>query len=383
MEILLYTIFTLAISVTFIHFSNKNILGLTFKRFTNFNSFTEAILVLFLVYFITSFIIEIIYNFIIFFINNQDTPELTEVIKHMSSNSNAPNYPSNTSNNTPQYPYSVQDPVRYWPSGSVTVPSAFLTAYRMTPGSHRQKLVAATSTLGVTVPLALYNQAIENPNGFNMLAHSFSEFRRTGQWPNLTQPSATNPTNPTQNTNPYQNTNQNPNLNPNLQNNHVNNNVSPNDNNSNNFWGDNNDSYINYINNHINDIINNYLINPFLTLIKPVEVTGHLDDLIGQQLFILILMLIVVISLFILMFIYFTINILLHNKERILSITNNKFLKFYIKYQLLLGKLSLVVFPCLIFTGLFVLFSGLYFIITHQIPFDELGIDFHTFITRR
>ena len=39
---------------------------------------------------------------------------------------------------------------------------------------------------------------------------------------------------------------------------------------------------------------------PFLTLIKPVEVTGHLDDLLGQQLFILLLMLVVVISLFIL-----------------------------------------------------------------------------------
>jgi hypothetical protein len=48
--------------------------------------------------------------------------------------------------------------------------------------------------------------------------------------------------------------------------------------------GENNDgnSYINYIYDQLNDVINTYFLNSFLTLIKPVEVTGHLDDLLGQ-----------------------------------------------------------------------------------------------------
>jgi hypothetical protein len=63
----------------------------------------------------------------------------------------------------------------------------------------------------------------ENPNGFNMLAHSYAVYRQTGHWQNLTSPSPTN-------------SNQNPNLSPNSQNNPVNNNVSNNNNNgTNNF----------------------------------------------------------------------------------------------------------------------------------------------------
>jgi hypothetical protein len=87
--------------------------------------------------------------------------------------SNAPNNnPSN--NNIP-----VQDSVKFGPNTFV-VPSAFAALYRLTPDSLRTRMMAAIGSLGVTVPLAIYNQAIENPNGFNMLAHSYSEHRRTG-----------------------------------------------------------------------------------------------------------------------------------------------------------------------------------------------------------
>lgn len=366
----LYAIFIFTFSVIFIHYSNKKVFGLTFKKFTNYDSFTEGVLVLFLVIFIANFIFETIYHFISFLINKF---ELTEFINYMS-NTPANNTPAN---NTPTYNYPVQDPVRYWPSSTVTIPAAFLTAYRVTAGTPRQRLGAGLAAVGVVAPAVFFNAAIENPNGFKMLFHGYSVYRRTGTWPDLVHPTTTNQ-------NPNQNPNLNSNQNPNSQNNPVNNVSSNNDSVSgtNNFWGGNsdNDSYFNIIYDQLNDIINTYLLKPFLTLIKPVEVTGHLDDLLGQQLFILLLMLVVVISLFILMLIYFSINILLHNKERILNITNNKYLIFYTKYQLFLGKLSLFVFPCLIFTGLFILFSGLLFIITHQIPFEDLGIDLHTFI---
>lgn len=38
------------------------------------------------------------------------------------------------------------------------------------------------ASLGVTAPLWFY--AIENPNGFERLMYSFSEYKRTGRFPN-------------------------------------------------------------------------------------------------------------------------------------------------------------------------------------------------------
>jgi hypothetical protein len=55
-----------------------------------------------------------------------------------------------------------------------------MTAYRLTPGTPRQKLVAALAATGVVPPTVIINTAIENPNGFNMFLHGYSEYRRTG-----------------------------------------------------------------------------------------------------------------------------------------------------------------------------------------------------------
>ena len=123
MNNILYIIFILAISVTFIQYSNKNVFGITFKRLTNFNSFSEALLVLCIVGFIASFIIDAICHFItnVILINKLELNAPREIINHMSSNASN-NFPSNNSfpnntpsNNSPQYPYHypVQDPVRY------------------------------------------------------------------------------------------------------------------------------------------------------------------------------------------------------------------------------------------------------------------------------
>lgn len=123
------------------------------------------------------------------------------------------------------------------------------------------------------------------------------------------------------------------------------------------------------------------LINFVLQLFRPVKVEGHLDDLLGLQLFIYFLLLVIVISLIGLTIIYMFVNILLHNKELIINKFNNKFLKFMVKYQLFLGKISIFTLPLLILFGLIELAVGLHYLITHPIAWEELPIDLHTYIS--
>ena len=92
---------------------------------------------------------------------------------------------------------------------------------------------------------------------------------------------------------------------------------------------------------------------------------------------------VLVISL-ILLFIFFLVNNIFYlNKDKILNKFENKFVKLYVKYQSFLAQLSLIYLPMLIIIGLFVLAHGLYFLITHQIPFDCLDIDLHSFVTSK
>ena len=132
---------------------------------------------------------------------------------------------------------------------------------------------------------------------------------------------------------------------------------------------------------YINIIIYILLLFKFLSILldffRPVPVVGYLDDLIGQQLFIHMLLFIIVISLIVLLTIYLLIQIMVNNKEFLLNKFNNKFITFYIKYQLFLGKISSFVLPLIIMFGLIELMVGLYFIITHPIPYDKLDIDLH------
>lgn len=71
---------------------------------------------------------------------------------------------------------------------------------------------------------------------------------------------------------------------------------------------------------------------------------------------------------------------MINNKEFLLNKFNNKFILFFIKYQLILGKISSFVLPFLIMFGLFELLIGLYFLITHPIPLEKLDIDLHIFL---
>ena len=70
------------------------------------------------------------------------------------------------------------------------------------------------------------------------------------------------------------------------------------------------------------------------------------------------------------------------NKEYIIKHFKNRYVLLYIKYQILLSKISLFVLPFILMLGLIELFIGLYFIITHPIPYDKLPIDLHIYITK-
>lgn len=117
-------------------------------------------------------------------------------------------------------------------------------------------------------------------------------------------------------------------------------------------------------------------------LFKPVGVEGYFDDLVGQQLFITFLLISVVIGIIVLFTIYFLIQTMYNNKEFITKRFDNRIIRLYIKYQIILSKISLFVLPILIFVGLIELFVGLHFLLTHPIPFELLPIDLHTYLKK-
>ena len=73
---------------------------------------------------------------------------------------------------------------------------------------------------------------------------------------------------------------------------------------------------------------------------------------------------------------------MINNKDYIMKKFNNKFVLFYFKYQVILAKISSILLPLIIMLALIELFVGLYFLITHPIPYDKLDIDLHKYISK-
>ena len=133
------------------------------------------------------------------------------------------------------------------------------------------------------------------------------------------------------------------------------------------------------LNSFSNNLID-YMFNFFFSIIKPVHVTGYFDDLIGQHIAIEVILLYMLIFTIIL-FIAYIINVVLFiNKDYILNSFDNKYIKLYIKYQVFLIKMSLITFPIFILISLFTLIHGIIFLLTHNIPFEQLGVDLHVLV---
>ncbi len=110
------------------------------------------------------------------------------------------------------------------------------------------------------------------------------------------------------------------------------------------------------------------------------HVTGYFDDLIGQHIAIEVILLYMLIFTIIL-FIAYIINVVLFiNKDYLLNSFDNKYIKIYIRYQAFLIKISLIIFPIFILISLFTLIHGIIFLLTHNIPFEQLGVDLHVLV---
>ena len=92
------------------------------------------------------------------------------------------------------------------------------------------------------------------------------------------------------------------------------------------------DNYTDFITN----LIDMYF-KTIMSILNPVYVEGYFDDLIGQQLILHIILFVLVISLIFLFLFYIINNLIILNKNKILSKFNNKYVKFYLKYQLFLA----------------------------------------------
>ena len=74
---------------------------------------------------------------------------------------------------------------------------------------------------------------------------------------------------------------------------------------------------------------------------------------------------------------------MVNNKELITKRFNNRFVLLFIKYQLFLSKISLFILPLFLMVGLVELFVGLYYIVTHPLPYDKLPVDnLHIYIKK-
>jgi hypothetical protein len=130
----------------------------------------------------------------------------------------------------------------------------------------------------------------------------------------------------------------------------------------------------------IYSIFNDSILNNIFNFFKPVEVTGHLDSLLGVQLVLYFSIFILAISVSLLLILHLFLNVFVLNKERITKQFQNKIILFYVKYQSILAYISLFVLPILMLFGLFSIALASYHLITHPIPYENLDIDLHQYI---
>ena len=266
-----------------------------------------------------------------------------------------------------------KNPIRW--SQAAGVPQSWallgtaLVVYRTIPGNPRIKGLGALSTMAIMAPQMAYYHAVENADNFNKFIYSIMMLKNNKNWPTEIpktigdkelQPiiaehkaeiakqivdakvKAKFPTT------------------------------------------SNNSQFIDLDLSSLNlskDISLDDFINFFLQFFTPVPVEGHLDDLLGRQIFIYFLLLIIVLGLIVLFIIYMFINIFLHNKDFILNKFNYKLFRFMVKYQIFLGKISIFTLPLLILFGLIELAVGLHYLITHPIAWENLPLDLHAYIS--
>uniref|UniRef100_UPI0030E15D7E hypothetical protein n=1 Tax=Daedaleopsis nitida TaxID=1140402 RepID=UPI0030E15D7E len=274
-----------------VYYSNKGIFGNLFRDMFKYDNKFEYIALL-----ISSCIVlNMIYSLINIYIFND------YVINCMMNN-------TNTNTNSGMIP--IKDTIRFWPSGvpqTWGIMGAAAIAYRGGSGTPRMKAVAAVGTLGLTVPTMLVSQAIYNPHGFHALMYSLIYYKTYGIRP---------PTIPTiinkEELEDYAIRKKLLEEAKNRTNNTGTSSFLPN--------SDDNSIFENFLPDSLSNIFRDFNISE---LFRPIQIEGYLDDLIGQQLFIHILMFITVISLIILFTLFLCIQVFLSKKEYFLNLIIN------------------------------------------------------------
>jgi hypothetical protein len=90
--------------------------------------------------------------------------------------------------------------------------------------------------------------------------------------------------------------------------------------------------------------LSNKILELIARIFRAVPVEGALDDLMGHQLVILFSLFLIISSVTILFIIYFILNLIIRNQEYIINKFNNKYIKLYIRYKLILVKIATI--PC-------------------------------------
>lgn len=267
------------------------------------------------------------------------------------------------------------DPVRYWPNGVAqsmsticTGLSVYYTLSKLNNVSPRLRVLSSLGAMGATATTIAYHATLENSVGFNRLMVGLTEYSKTGTWPRLDQytthlsdsekaivESAVKKADDS------------------LVKSYVKEaiDISNNTSNSSSNLLD-STNLLDYMYNSLG-----YVLNNTHSFFKPVESTGYLDDLIGQQIAIYFILFFTTISLILLLFAYILNNILMLNKNNILNRFKNIYILKYLQFQSLMIKISLIWIPLLMLLGLLIIAHGFHFLITHPLPLENLGIDLH------
>ena len=168
-EILLY-INTILLSVLKLYIANKSLFSNKINNYFKYNSTLEYLTLLLIISGLILFILNALF-IIVSYLNMH----LKLDILNMSSN--------NTVLETLILCF-----VRWWPSGTTqswACLGAAVAVYRTIPGDRRVKTIAGIASLGLSIGMSIYSQAVENPNGFNQLMYSYYKFKKTGIWPSI------------------------------------------------------------------------------------------------------------------------------------------------------------------------------------------------------
>jgi len=215
----------------------------------------------------------------------------------------------------------VDRPDSKWPAGSTQVASittsAYLAARRM-PGGPLQKGIAAVSAGAVVSGIVGYFHAVEHPNGFNNIVNKV-----------ITKNNKVTPTSTSNKSDTI----------------------------SKFIPGDNDGDKLGDM---LASVIKAFGMEP-----KPTDMP--LEDLVNQHAVIIYLLFFITVGIIILTILLMITLYIYYYRDYFLKKFSNYYINLYIRYQIFLAKISFIVYPIIILSGMFVLCHGLYYLATHPV----------------